>query len=92
MVDTHEAKNIFNENIVQLKETLQQNGINVRQLDVFVRDEMSQSEKFSFFSNEMHSNRDNAKYENQFIWKPSEEKEQPLIPRLYGYNTIEVVI
>ena len=87
--DSQEAKNLFTENINRLKEALNENGVQIQRIDVFVRDGLNNFTRYNFseyrqsFYNHYRENRlDNY-----------DEKESNLLfsMRNMGYNTIELV-
>ena len=91
-VDSQEVKNLFTDNINKLKDSLNEEGVQIQRIDVFVRDGQNNFTRYNFSENKQgfynHYRENKPSNYNEY-----EEKESNLlsIVRNMGYNTIELV-
>ena len=91
-VDSQEVKNLFTDNINKLKDALNEEGVQIQRIDVFVRDGQNNFTRYNF--SEDKQNFYNHYRENKLSnYNEFDEKESNLlsIVRNMGYNTIELV-
>ena len=89
-VETQEAKNLFTDGINKLKESLNESGIQVDKIDVFVKD--NGQNKYDFLENQANKQagyrHKNDGRQNKYY---DEENNPSFVSKRMGYNTIELV-
>jgi len=91
-VDSQEVKNLFTDNINKLKDALNEEGVQIQRIDVFVRDGQNNFTRYNF-SEDKQSFYNHYRENKLSNYNEYDEKESNLLPimRNMGYNTIELV-
>jgi len=91
-VDSQEVKNLFTDNINKLKDALNEEGVQIQRIDVFVRDGQNNFTRYNF-SEDKQSFYNHYRENKLSNYNEYDEKESNLlsIVRNMGYNTIELV-
>jgi flagellar hook-length control protein FliK len=89
-VDSQEVKNLFLDNISKLKDSLNESGVQIQKIDIYVRDGQNSFSRFNYAENRNNFNENHR--ESKRYNALNEKEVNPIsVIRSMGYNTIELI-